>query len=183
MKEKTLYTLICLFVLIWFGCTDSTEFEDFPEEIPGVSCGELQADTTIVFSDFPTKLYFTTPLRDNKIAPAIWLPPAGILIVNKIDLVQYSDGNNHLRDFLRLHFGAVGNRIMTDSGTGIDICNFPDKVLYWNRKNLYEGNFSVKWEGEVDVVLGGIIYANRYDDKLIVKYLELSLIKKIKTRK
>jgi hypothetical protein len=42
---------------------------------------------------------------------------------------------------------------------GIGICNYPIEADSWNRKNMFKGADHNKWEGEVDVIISGKVYA------------------------
>jgi hypothetical protein len=69
------------------------------------------------------------------------------------------------------------------NGVGVEICNFTEKALSWNLKNLYRANGSIKYEGEVEIMISGVIYAEHVILEnypfLVLKYLELTSLTKL----
>jgi hypothetical protein len=173
--------VVCLTLL--YGCDKSAlkEIEDgeFPVEIIPVPCNGLQADTTIEIRDFPAKLYFHTPRKE--VGPDCWAPDAGITVLGGSSVYYCGTGSvDSLFNFLGIYLGY--RSMVTERDINMKICNFPDEAHSWNRKNLYVGNQCNKWEGEVDIILSGIIYANYYEGMTVADQLELTSLRKIKTR-
>jgi hypothetical protein len=151
---------ISLLISLW-GCHVELGDEDIPEGI-------------ILIHDFPTKLYFlTTP---KGFAPGCWMPEAGINTMANYAHYCGEGSTDSLYNFLGLPL------LEWSTDIEIKILNFPDEAQLWNLQNLYTGNSCTKWEGEVDVVLSGIIYANKHNNQMIAHSLELTSLRKIKIR-
>jgi hypothetical protein len=181
---KTRKAHFALMAAVWLtggllSCSDrSEESEELLVEIIPFPCNTLQADTTIEIRDFSAKLYFHTPRKEE--GPACWMPDAGITVVGSSADYCGIGSADSLFNFLGIYLGYKS--MVTDHDINMRICNFPDEARSWNRKNLYVGNRCNIWEGEVDIILSGIIYANYHEGVTVADQLELTSLRKIKTR-
>jgi hypothetical protein len=183
MKTTEIFSGIAVCVALLCGCDQSAwkdvEDGEFPVEIIPVPCNGLQADTAIEIRDFPTKLYFS--ILRKEVGPGCWEPDAGITVLAGSPVSYCGTGSvDSLFNFLGIYLGY--RDMEATNGIDMKICNFPGEAQLWNRKNLYAGNRCNMWEGEVDIILSGIIYANYYEGMTVAGQLELTSLRKIKTR-
>jgi hypothetical protein len=106
----------------------------------------------VEIKDFQTKLYFLVPWPEGVMGPLCAMVPDGIRYAKKTGIASFTDS------------------IYRD----VRIRNFPDYAVNWNPEEEPKPIVCTWFEGELDVIISGIIYREE-----TTRYLELTSIEKI----